>query len=94
MNQWLKRLVAETVENTLINVNHKFGLFFLECFLLTSAVTVRSHVTFTFLSTSMFASKLNGPVTPAIYPAFAIARTISCIVITIVGPIASLNAPT
>ena len=67
--------------------------FFWNAFLLTSAVTVRSHVTFTFLSKSMFASKLNGPVTPAIYPAFAIARTISCIVITIVGPIASLNAP-
>ena len=32
MNQWLKTLVAETVENALINMNHKFGLFFLECF--------------------------------------------------------------
>ena len=59
MNQWLKRLVAETVENALINVKHKFGLFFLECFLLTNAVKGRLHVTFAFLSTSMFATKFN-----------------------------------
>ena len=35
----------------------------------------------------------NGPVTPAIYSTVAITPTISCIVIAIVGPIASVNVP-